>query len=206
MKFKKKFAAFFLSAAAVAVAAPAVIPSFASAVSRVPSSRIERQDHRVPSSSKRATGSSLQQGSDSSTSTDTGQDVVPDWQAPAPWIQAHTMKQARKVAGFGMKAPSIKGYKPNGIYIMNRVIQKEYIKGDLWILLKKGKGSGDLSGDHETYPAKKIIKAGKYKVKVRGNRNRYYKATWTKHGFSYSIGSGSGLTLSQIKTIAQGMK
>lgn len=182
---KKKIAAGLISAAAIVTALPAAVPAIAAPASH---------------------GPAVQASQAAQTDQSKESEVSPDWQSPKPWVRAENMEHAGKLAGFTMGTPKIKGYRSSGIYVADNAIEQEYESGSRWLLLKKGSGSGDISGDHDAYKSVRHVKAGDLKITASGSKGKYFKAIWKYRGYSYSIISDTGLKLSQIKAIAAEMK
>ena len=85
------------------------------------------------------------------------------------------------------------------------VIQVFYEKddqSDSTILIRKGIGSDDVSGDYNTYNEKTQLDINKNQIMEQGNDGKVMLATWTDAGYTYSV-STPGLSESEMENIIQ---
>lgn len=118
--------------------------------------------------------------------TETGGSV----QIPNPFDDCKSIVDAEKIAGFKMSVPEKmpEGYSQAVIQaIQNEMIQIIYKDGDNEILIRKGKGSEDISGDCNEYKENYTMAAGKLQVSIRGNDGKVHVATWTEAEYTFAI-------------------
>jgi len=133
---------------------------------------------------------------------------------PNPWIDCDNLKAAMEIAKYEVEFPDkIEGY-PNILMqaIPNTSIQifysdKEFEKEDnKSILIRKGRGQGDISGDYQKYSEKDILELDGKKILVNGKNSLIYKAIWREGDFSYSIGVEKGISKEELKRLAKLVK
>ena len=93
----------------------------------------------------------------------------------------------------------------NGKTLDKEVIQVFYEKddqSDSTILIRKGIGSDDISGDYNTYNEKTQLDINKNQIMEQGNDGKVMLATWTDAGYTYSV-STPGLSESEMENIIQ---
>ena len=135
-------------------------------------------------------------------------------QIPNPWVDCDTLKEAAEIAGFDMEVPdSIEGYSPKLFQAMKgEISQVFYFAGDpedeetASILIRKGKGTDDISGDYNDYSEEKTMQLYGAEVYVGGVDGLIYKATWSRDGYSYSVGSDSGMALATVDSLVESVK
>lgn len=74
------------------------------------------------------------------------------------------------------------------------------------ILIRKGRGQGDISGDYQKYSEKDILELDGKKILVNGKNSLIYKAIWREGDFSYSIGVEKGISKEELKRLAKLVK
>lgn len=117
-------------------------------------------------------------------------------QIPNPYITCRTMAKAEKTAGFKMTTKKkINGYACRTYQaIKKEMIQVSWTKGDDQILIRKALGKLDISGDYNEYTSRITVSAGKVKVTMKGEGDRYNVATWTAGKYSFAIDSDQSLS------------
>lgn len=107
-----------------------------------------------------------------------------------PFQDCKTMEDAETIAGFSFTVPkSIKGYPNQTIQaIKDDLIQVFYEndKGDQ-ILLRKGKGTSDITGDYNNYKDKTVKTVDGKKVTMNKKDGKVYSAWWTDGKYSYAV-------------------
>ena len=115
---------------------------------------------------------------------------------PNPWTDCKNLNEAEK----------IDGYTRTMIQTLDKeVIQVFYEKddqSDSTILIRKGIGSDDISGDYNTYNEKTQLDINKNQIMEQGNDGKVMLATWTDAGYTYSV-STPGLSESEMENIIQ---
>ena len=62
------------------------------------------------------------------------------------------------------------------------------------IMVRKGTGSEDISGDYNDYPEKETVGMYGCDVLLRGRDGLVYSAVWNRDGYSFAINADKGLT------------
>lgn len=116
---------------------------------------------------------------------------------PNPFIDCATMADAQKTAGFTITVPAKmpEGYVQDLIQaVKNEMVQVFYKNGEEEILIRKAKGSEDISGDYNEYKENNTITVGNLKVFTRGNDGKVNTTTWVDGEYTYSITANLGET------------
>lgn len=119
-----------------------------------------------------------------------------------------SVDEATKAAGFDITAPDeIDGKKLTLVQGIKNADETGYdiislSYGDGEIMLRKGRGADDVSGDYNEYADIAVDNIGGKSVTMRGIENNVYKATWTDGDFSYSVVADNGLSHEDISAIA----
>ena len=126
---------------------------------------------------------------------------------PNPWTDCKNLNEAEDNVGFSITVPEkIDGYTRTMIQTLDKeVIQVFYEKddqSDSTILIRKGIGSDDISGDYNTYNEKTQLDINKHQIMEQGNDGKVMLATWTDAGYTYSV-STPGLSESEMENIIQ---
>ena len=118
-----------------------------------------------------------------------------------PWVDCATLEDASRLAGFDIAIPGkIEGYPNKVIQVMERsMIQVMYYDSDpeaedsSMVMVRKGLGSDDISGDYNEYSEKETMNIHGVDVQLRGDSGMIYSAIWTRDGYSYAINADKGL-------------
>ena len=135
-------------------------------------------------------------------------------QIPNPWIDCGTLEEAAQIAGFDMTVPDrIDGYPNTTIQAMDKsVIQVFYSdkalgeEGCKTVLIRKGLGEEDISGDYNEYKENTTAQMRDAEVSLRGDGGLVYTATWIRDGYSYSISADDGMSAEQIEELVEIIK
>ena len=117
-------------------------------------------------------------------------------QIPNPWEDCSSLEEAQQLAGFSIQVPdSIDGYPNRFIQVMDTsIVQILYENDDeQQILIRKGTGSNDISGDYNTYSETSQIIVSDSSVTLKENDGKIMVAIWNDGSYSYAI-DASGLT------------
>jgi hypothetical protein len=131
-----------------------------------------------------------------------------------PWSDCSSLSDAAKIAGFEMTVPdSVDGYPNVTIQAMkDNMIQVFFSDKDMDaddrsdVLVRKGVGSDDISGDYNEYSQTESAQMSGMNVTLRGNDNKVFNVTWTNDGYSYSIVADKGLDKADIEDIIGAVK
>jgi len=116
----------------------------------------------------------------------------------SPYQPCATLQEAEDITGYALSVPDSlleEGKTEIMVYYGSMtelsVLDNEY---HTVLYVRKDKGEQDISGIHDTYDAEDKVEIGGCTVTLRGDRDMYYVAVWTKNGFSYSLTSSKGLS------------
>ena len=129
---------------------------------------------------------------------------------PNPWIDCKSLQDAEDNTGFSITVPeNIDGYTQTMIQILDKeVIQAFYEKNDNsdeTILIRKGIGSDDISGDYNKYNEKNQLDINNYQVTEQGNDGKVMLATWIDASYTYSV-STPEISAGEMETIIRQIK
>ncbi|SHL00873.1 hypothetical protein SAMN02745136_03882 [Anaerocolumna jejuensis DSM 15929] len=133
-------------------------------------------------------------------------------QIPNPFEDCKTIAEAKKIAGFTLALPEKmpKGYAQNSIQaIKDDLVQVFYENGEKELLIRKGKGSEDISGDYNKYSENNTMTVGSLQVSTRGNDGKVQVAAWVNGEYAYSISAGydaAGLDTTVISDLVKGIR
>ena len=127
-----------------------------------------------------------------------------------PWVDCATLEEAADLAGFSIAVPDrIEGYPNTFIQAAeNSMIQVYYSDtnpgdGDR-VLIRKGVGTEDISGDYGEYPEVETASIHGVDVTLKGEDGLVHTAIWTQGGYTYSI--SGGLSREQIEELVELVK
>lgn len=121
-----------------------------------------------------------------------------------PFVDCATMQEAAKLAGFEMTVPeTVEGFSDPVIQaIADAMIQVSFTDGKDSLLLRKGAGTDDISGDYNAYEQTKTLTVGGQSVTVKGNGGTVSVAVWTNGGYTYAIDAeGAGISEALVQTL-----
>lgn len=130
-----------------------------------------------------------------------------------PWVDCATLDEAAKLAGFDIAVPGkFDGY-PNKVIqaIEESMIQVMYFDGDpsaedsSMVMVRKGTGDEDISGDYNEYPEKETVSIHGVDVQLRGENGLVYSAIWTWNGYSFAINADKGLSRNALANAIEEM-
>lgn len=109
-----------------------------------------------------------------------------------PWQEVSSIEEAEALTGFGLVLSAPKApYTAEVIRVLNReVISVAYMReedGEIGYELRKEKGETDPSGDFTEYAETTEKRVDGINVTLRGENGRWFLATWTRDGYSYSV-------------------
>ncbi len=138
------------------------------------------------------------------------QDAVKGTKLANPFVDCKSMNDAEKIAGFSFTVPkTIKGYPKRSIQaIQNDLIQVFYENraGDQ-ILLRKGKGGKDLTGDYNVYKDKTVKTIKGKKVTMNRKDGKVYSAWWTDGKYAFTVDAlDKGVSEQFLSQLVQQMK
>ena len=119
-------------------------------------------------------------------------------QIPSPITEYTSMEEAAAAAGFDMTAPeTVDGCTERMIQVFNAntedaMFEVIYRDGgeesENIIHIRKAPGAEDISGDYNQYAESSTEAVGEAEVTMKGTDGKVCLATWTRDGYTYSIG------------------
>lgn len=115
-------------------------------------------------------------------------------QIPNPLVEYSTLADAEAAAGFDFAVPDeIDGNAPTSYIFINGSGIIEVTYGDNTISLRKAAGSGDISGDCNSY-TEIGAGVGDVSVTLRENDEKVFSAIWENDGYTYALYSADGIS------------
>lgn len=127
---------------------------------------------------------------------------------PNPWVECTSLEEAGKLAGFSFTAPdALEGYPEKYIGVIEKEIAEVILNDEngAEICLRKGVGTGDISGDYNVYETTETRTIDGKTLTCKGNDGLVSNATWTDGTYAYSIMSTLGMTAEQLSTFIQSL-
>lgn len=145
---------------------------------------------------------------------DTSKSYMDGTQIANPFVGCDDFTAAAEIAGFEISVPeAVDGYPNRTIQaIANDLIQVFYATGDMavsdteFVLLRKGVGNKDISGDYNEYATVTKQDADGRTVTLKGDGDLIYLATWTDGAYSYSVSVSDGMAANAILALVNGLK
>lgn len=156
----------------------------------------------VPSSSD---STSEPESSDSSSEPESSDSQ----QIPNPFVDCGTLDDAAKLAGFTFELPEALDAKGERTIqaIENELISVLYSgEGDAEVLVRKGAGEEDVSGDYNTYENETTAEVDGAVVTLRGNGELVNLATWVRDGHAFSLYISAGAEAQEFTDLIAGIK
>lgn len=131
-----------------------------------------------------------------------------------PWVECANLEEAAELAGFDIAVPDrIEGY-PNTLIqaIEGSTIQVFYYDQDPAagdasnVLIRKGVGTEDISGDYNEYPENETASIHGVDVTLRGSEGKIFTETWTQDGYAYSVHADEGMDRAQAEALVELVK
>ena len=111
-------------------------------------------------------------------------------QIPNPYVDYETLEEACEAAGVSLRLPdSIEGYERIDYQAIDGpMVNVIYTAADgSMLLIRKAKGSEDISGDYNEYEHNSEQTINDIDVQVRGNGDTLSAAVWYDNGEAYSM-------------------
>lgn len=129
---------------------------------------------------------------------------------PNPWTDQQTMEDAQLTVGFSFQIPKTIGtLKPVCVQTLDadiiQVFYRETEDSEEHVLLRKGFGNEDISGDYNVYSQSAVKTVGSYQVTLQGDDDRVMLATWVSGRFSYAV-CAPAMTVEEVEAIVAAMK
>lgn len=109
-----------------------------------------------------------------------------------PWLEVTTMEEAEMLAGFTLAIPeelSLEYPQQRISVIAEDCIELCFLDENSVesFCIRKGRGSGDVSGDYTAYSTVRERRAGDRSVTVKGEGDRIFTAVWTDGDYAFAI-------------------
>ena len=132
-------------------------------------------------------------------------------QIPNPFVDCETKADAEKLAGFEMTVPEqIEGYEQKLFQAIDgELIQVFYAsqeKEEDEILIRKGVGSDDISGNYEEFAEVRTAAAGDLEVTLKGNDGKVTVAVWTTGSYTFSIQVDAGASQDEMLNLVEAVQ
>ncbi len=132
-------------------------------------------------------------------------------QIPNPFVDCETMADAEKLAGFEMAVPEqIEGYEQELIQVIEgEMVQVFYVNLDDKedeILIRKGDGSDDISGNYENFAEVTTVAADDLEVTLKGNDGKVIVVVWTTGSYTFSIQVDAGASRDEMLSLVEAVQ
>lgn len=120
-----------------------------------------------------------------------------------PFVDCETAADAAQLAGFDVTFPeSVPGYS-NRAYqaVEGKMVQCIYSEGDARVIIRKGVGDEDISGDYNEYASVETAVVRGIDVVEKGDGQTIHVATWTLDGHTFAILADQGLEASVVEDL-----
>lgn len=126
-----------------------------------------------------------------------------------PFVTCSTLEEAAQTAGFEMTVPeTVKGYEEAVIQaIENQLIQVIWQNGENKIIIRKGTGTDDISGNFNQYAQTEEVTVGDWNVTMKGSAEAVNVAVWTAGDYAYAVSAAKeGLSKDAMADLAAGIQ
>lgn len=127
-----------------------------------------------------------------------------------PYVDHLSKKEAERHVGFSIKLPEAPFEVAKTMYrenIINPLLEVIMYGGeDDEFRVRKAPGTEDISGNWTSYPEKKTLTMGRDLVKLQGDKDKCYLATWTSGKYSYSAFIKNGLDYDAFIALIKGIR
>lgn len=121
-------------------------------------------------------------------------------------VEAGSAQELSNNIGFEISDIKALADKADEIYYssIGDIAEIMYSTADNTISYRKAPGSDDISGDYNTYATIIEKEFDNINVTIKGNKDennidKFFNATWTKDGYSYSLSFENGVDLTEIE-------
>lgn len=118
--------------------------------------------------------------------------------------EVDTLEQLAAAVGFDVEERNVLPFEAESTAYTsywNELAEITYTGGGQTAAFRKSKGTENNSGDYNTYPAVKEIKAGPLTATLKGGGETYVLATWSADGYAYSIRLSKGISESEWRDL-----
>lgn len=106
-----------------------------------------------------------------------------------PFIDCDSIEQAAETAGFEMTVGELSGYQQGAIRaVKDKMVELHYTgENGTRVMIRKGVGTEDISGDYNSYAEEKEIEVSEKTVTLKGNGGMVNLAVWTDGTYGYAV-------------------
>lgn len=126
-----------------------------------------------------------------------------------PFVSCTSLKEAEEIAGFSLELPQ---RIPNWVQqtairaIDSALIEVTYEGRCRELAIRKGAGSGDISGDYNTYDHEETSTVDGSRVTVKGTDGQMAVAVWSRDGYTYAVSAVPGMELEDLTALAAAIR
>ena len=127
-------------------------------------------------------------------------------QSGNPYAEYDTLEEAENTIGFEISVPdSYGGYtEPYYAVIEGKILEVQYYNGDdRGMIIRKSRGSEDISGDFNEYNTVTETEVNGNTVMIKGSGDGFRLALWVSGDYSYSVSVSSGISENELKEIIE---
>lgn len=123
-----------------------------------------------------------------------------------PFVSCKSMEEAAQIAGFSMDIPD-RILDASAIRaVEGSMIEVLYSGDEGQITLRKGAGTGDISGDYNPYAETGVAEINGATVTWKGNDGKIMVATWENGGYTYAIQAEAGMEQATMLSMVSEIK
>ncbi len=115
----------------------------------------------------------------------------------------------QEMAGFSLELPE---RNPNWVdqttirAIDSALIEVTYEGQGRELTIRKGAGSGDISGDYNAYGHEETVVVDGCRVTVKGTERKVAVAVWARDGYTYAVSAVPGMELEELTALAAAIR
>lgn len=128
---------------------------------------------------------------------------------PNPFVTCGTLTEAEKLAGFSLTLPHrVPGWTEQTTIraLESSLIEVTYEGQGQELVIRKGVGSQDVSGDYQVYETQQVLTAGGHEVTVKGSDGTAALAVWSDSGYTYAVSAAPGMEADALCTLVSGIR
>lgn len=126
-----------------------------------------------------------------------------------PFITCETTTEAESIAGFSLDLPDsvpIQGEQTAIRVIPSDLIEVTYQGDGETLVVRKGVGSQDISGDYREYEWTDKIIVDSCPVTVKGADGKAAVAVWSRDGYTYAVSIAPGMEVEALSALVSGIR
>lgn len=126
-----------------------------------------------------------------------------------PFASCASLEEAEEIAGFSLELPE---QVPNWVdqttirAVDSALIEVTYAGQGRELTIRKGAGSGDISGDYNAYGHEETVAVDGCQVTVKGTDGQLAVAVWTRDGYTYAVSAAPGMELKDLIALAAAIR